>query len=150
MQFPSIQRTGVSANCRQRYAGWRNNKKSNILNNLTFDLWVCHCPGLGISECQQQDEDDCLDTICHLTIIFSCGFMDGTLALHVMQKVIKQGTAGDGCPSAYVKVIVTATYSNICALAALTSVHQWENSIFCHSCITPVLEREFSLFPVLV
>lgn len=73
----------------QIHSGWRNDKMSNILCNLTCDLFVCHRLGLGIAEREQQDEDDALNTICQQTGTFSCGFMDQTRVLHVTQDVIK-------------------------------------------------------------
>lgn len=79
----------------------------SILNNLSCDLFVGRHLGLRISECEQHDEDGCLNTNCHQTTTFSGGFMDQTLVLHVMQEVIKHWTAG------YV-YSAKAKYSDLC------------------------------------
>lgn len=124
----------------------------SILNNLSCDLFVGRHLGLRISECEQHDEDGCLNANCHQTTTFSGGFMDQTLVLHVMQEVIKHSTAGyvysaqakysDLCFSVRVGVYICmcndnkfttwGTLSSIITLASLLSL------------------REFSLFSVLV
>lgn len=139
----------MSTSFRQIHSGWRNDKMSDILSNLTCDLFVCHRLGLGITECEQQDEDDCLNTICQRTGTFSCGFMDQTLVLHVTQDAIKHWTAGDACKA--VKVIpdipIHACYFYH---AFAIKVHHLRKTLFFITLASLPSLREFWLFSVLV